>query len=159
MILAVLIVTAVFLTACNVSMAGGIAGGSLGTLLLLVLFLGGSATTQAGCAEDTGENERNTVDIGPCLTPGNPWDTGTIEEDMGTDQGVDSGSDAGSSMDAGSDAGSRRDAGSGMDAGSDAGADATMGALSPDDRSRLREKYRDRLPADVLARLDDDEMV
>jgi hypothetical protein len=143
MILAVLIVTAVFLTACNVSMAGGIAGGSLGTLLLLVLFLGGSATTQSGCIDTqpclsylpedqgVGGDAGDDMEISPCLQP--PL------EDMGTDQGGDSGSR--------------------MDAGSDAGADATMGALSPDDRSRLREKYRDRLPDDVLARLDDDEMV
>jgi len=59
------ILSASVLTACTVSVAGGLGGIGVTLLLALVVFM--TAGTQAGCDEP---------DVGPCLSPPIDWDLG-----------------------------------------------------------------------------------
>ncbi|MEZ4471301.1 MAG: hypothetical protein R3F60_10975 [bacterium] len=106
-VIAVAILAGSVLTACTVSVAGGLAGGALSAvLLLLVLVAGGS---QTGCDDDDGPSPDpedgavvadGAVDlgvdmsIGPCLSPPEPDMAigpclGAPQDDMGVDAAVD----------------------------------------------------------------------
>ncbi|MFU8804953.1 MAG: hypothetical protein ACNA8W_14165 [Bradymonadaceae bacterium] len=207
-----LFMSASVLTACTVSVTGGLGGIGV-SMLLLMLFLAGTATTQTGCEIGTSaclsiapeNNWNNDLDVGPCLIA--PWDGG-FDEDVTPDTGDAQQADAdihvgpclsppfdgGFDDDVSPDTGDARDADA-TDAGdrdatdvdgSDGGldqpdADAHLGpCLSPlppdggfiiapdagaslesqgpepilDERARILARLSDRLPADVLAKLE-----
>ncbi len=167
------------LAACTPSaMAGGLTGGTIGMFLLGMLLVGG-LTTQAACTDEeptTPEDMGQDLNVSACLS--------LPLEDMGKDMDVgpclsiapDLGDDMSEDMDRDMDVGPclsplPPDMSKDMDVGpclspplEDMGGEE-MGALTPatpdatpapiDDRQQLLAKLADRLPADVVARLDD----
>ncbi|QED29569.1 hypothetical protein FRD01_20485 [Microvenator marinus] len=152
LILALVMTAASVLTACSVSVAGGVGGLGL-TLLLVGLFA--FQTTQSGCADDDDKDP----DVGPCLS---------IEYDMGWDLAEDMEDDAyvGPCL-------SPPPPDMGEDANQDMEDDASIGpclsmpppdmnedmqdadmALKPaSDKAQILAKLEADLPADVLERL------
>ncbi len=176
LIVSLLVLAGSVLTACTVSASGGIAAGLISTVLLLVaVSLGG---TQAGCSDfhvgpclspayDGGYDD---PDVGPCLSPPPPdggWDTDQPDADA-SDADASDADDADAYIgpclsppppDTGPDA-DEPDTGDASDAADANGADAADGAevgSADPERRRILDKMRQRLPADVLERLDDDD--
>lgn len=101
-VVAIAALAASVLTACTVSVQGGLIGGILSTLLVVFLFLSGMS--QQGCDEDDTKPDPDPEDatvpdahIGPCLSPLEPDGgldmsigpcLGAPQEDMGLDAQV-----------------------------------------------------------------------
>jgi hypothetical protein len=160
LVVALLLLAGSVLTACTVSASGGIAGSIVSTLLL-VFALTAVGTTQTGCEtclgaclsplpEDVGTDEdTGDADVGPCLSfidvgADTPTDADTGDSDVSPDA-----TDAADSRDA-----EHLDAADTADA---ADSDAELGSVDPE-RRRILDKMRQRLPADVLEKLDDDQL-
>jgi hypothetical protein len=118
-----LAVIAVTVTACTMSVSGGVLG-SLGAALFAAGLLFGT-TSQAGC------------DTSPCLSPVPP-DASIEPDSMGPCLGMPL-PDGGLVPDSG--------------IGPDAGADLDAGQSVAPSRAEAIDRLRDRLPADVLDRL------
>ncbi|MFN3201644.1 MAG: hypothetical protein ACE366_24790 [Bradymonadia bacterium] len=99
--LVVLLLSASVLTACTVSVEGGLIGGGLSLLMALLLFIG-VGVTQTGCdSEEATTDDLGTGDmaVGPCLSVDAfmPPDgdvgpcLGALPDDAGLDSGIDAG--------------------------------------------------------------------
>ena len=141
------------LTACTVSLSGGLAG-IVSTLALLGLLFGLGAT-QSGCSDDSGK-----TDVGPCLTM--PVPDASVEVGPCLDPAVDIGPCL--SMvppEAGVELGPcltpvPPDAGAGLTPDPPPGPAEPLDSLDGnrgDDRATAIARLADRLPADVVARL------
>ena len=171
--LALLVIGTGTSTACALSGSGGIAAVVVTALLVAIgAFV---AVAQTGCSDDPEENQNNYTNIGPCLSPPMPDAYNDGQEDTGTeDAGTE---DTGSDADADGDTGEDGDADTGGDesldigpclsppppdayegdddAGSDDADGDAMGMTG--ERDQILAKMRDRLPDDIVARLDHDD--
>lgn len=154
------------LTACTLSVAGGLSGVGISVALLL-LFLAGTTATQTGCDTTpclsvTFNNEKNEYDDRYDTNNTDTGDTSDTDETSDTNEQNDTENDAQDDAEDDTDQQDTDDLEDTSDADDQDAEDTELGALRPkpalpthitDDRTRILAKIGDRLPSDVLAKI------